>query len=56
MDNQIGFTMYMVHGGTSFGKSAGANFDAWYAPDLTSYDYGAPISEQGIPTSWYYKY
>lgn len=39
------FSMYMVHGGTNFGTSAGANGN--YLPYVTSYDYSAPISEQG---------
>jgi beta-galactosidase len=41
----------MIHGGTNFGFTAGAN--AWwgkYQPYITSYDYKAPISEGGIPT------
>ncbi|XP_010471343.1 PREDICTED: beta-galactosidase 17-like isoform X2 [Camelina sativa] len=42
--------LYMVHGGTNFGFYNGANtgsteFD--YKPDLTSYDYDAPIKESG---------
>ena len=41
--------LYMVHGGTSFGWWAGANGNgnASYAPDISSYDYDAPISEGG---------
>mmetsp|Transcript_2033 Transcript_2033/g.5149 ORF Transcript_2033/g.5149 Transcript_2033/m.5149 type:complete len:331 (-) Transcript_2033:71-1063(-) len=39
----------MAHGGTNFGFWSGANSqgEANYAPDLTSYDYNAPISEAG---------
>jgi hypothetical protein len=39
----------MAHGGTSFAWTAGANGGggASYQPDITSYDYDAPISEGG---------
>ena len=43
------FNLYMLHGGTSFGFTAGAN-DEPYRPQPTSYDYGAPIDEGGSPT------
>lgn len=41
--------LYMAHGGTSFAWTAGANGGggASYQPDITSYDYDAPISEGG---------
>lgn len=45
----ISFSLYMTHGGTSFGHWAGANSPG-FAPDVTSYDYDAPINEQGAPT------
>jgi beta-galactosidase len=36
-------SLYMFHGGTSFGWMKGANSDeSDYEPDVTSYDYGAP--------------
>ncbi|CAG7717941.1 unnamed protein product [Allacma fusca] len=41
---------YMFHGGTNFGFLAGANSgnDApGYYPDITSYDYDAPLTEAG---------
>lgn len=43
------FNMYMFHGGTNFGFMAGANFfaNSTYKPDITSYDYDAPLSEAG---------
>jgi beta-galactosidase len=44
------FNLYMVHGGTNFGFSAGANFSDRYLADVTSYDYDAPIDEAGRPT------
>ncbi|QNS08969.1 glycoside hydrolase family 35 protein [Streptomyces xanthii] len=48
--------LYMAHGGTSFGGWAGANrgggalHDGVLEPDVTSYDYDAPIDEFGRPT------
>lgn len=40
--------LYMVHGGTSFGWMNGANSDLHsYQPDVSSYDYDAPIDEAG---------
>ncbi|XP_023341954.1 beta-galactosidase isoform X3 [Eurytemora carolleeae] len=38
--------IYMFHGGTSFGLSAGSNSDPFLVTP-TSYDYDAPISESG---------
>lgn len=49
----ISFSLYMTHGGTSFGHWAGANSPG-FAPDVTSYDYDAPINEYGLPTEKYY--
>jgi len=43
------FSLYMAHGGTSFGFSAGANSPP-FSPQSTSYDYDAPISESGHAT------
>jgi beta-galactosidase len=45
----------MVHGGTNFAFTAGANYDKKrdIQPDLTSYDYDAPISEAGWVTPKY---
>ncbi|MBQ3878587.1 MAG: beta-galactosidase, partial [Prevotella sp.] len=45
----ISFSLYMTHGGTSFGHWAGANSPG-FAPDVTSYDYDAPINEYGHDT------
>jgi len=39
------FSIYMAHGGTSFGFFTGA--DRPFKPDTSSYDYDAPISEAG---------
>jgi len=48
------FNFYVIHGGTNFAFTAGANSGGkGYEPDLTSYDYDAPINEQGRPTPKY---
>lgn len=49
----ISFSLYMTHGGTNWGHWAGANSPG-YAPDVTSYDYDAPISESGQATAKYH--
>src|SRR6185312_5716889 len=51
----ISFNYYMVHGGTNFGFTSGANYDARHdiEPDITSYDYDAPVSEAGWATPKY---
>ena len=49
----ISFSLYMTHGGTSFGHWAGANSPG-FAPDVTSYDYDAPINEYGQATPKYH--
>lgn len=50
--NGISFNYYMIHGGTNFGFTSGANYDKDHdiQPDLTSYDYDAPINEAGWAT------
>ena len=47
LSHGIGFNLYMVHGGSSWGPMAGANFSDRYEPDISSYDYDAPIDEAG---------
>lgn len=53
LERGISFNLYMVHGGTSWGFMNGANFEernnAGYQPDISSYDYDAPIDEAGRP-------
>ena len=44
----------MTHGGTNWGHWAGANSPG-FAPDVTSYDYDAPISESGQTTPKYWE-
>jgi beta-galactosidase len=51
LDNKKSFNFYVAHGGTNFGFTAGANSGGkGYEPDVTSYDYDAPIDEQGRAT------
>lgn len=55
LKNGISFNYYMIHGGTNFGFTSGANYDKDHdiQPDITSYDYDAPISEAGWATPKY---
>jgi beta-galactosidase len=46
--------LYMFHGGTNFGLTSGANDKGIYRPITTSYDYDAPLAEDGTPTAKYY--
>ena len=52
LDKNISFSLYMTHGGTNWGHWAGANSPG-FAPDVTSYDYDAPINEAGQTTPKY---
>lgn len=54
LDRGISFSLYMTHGGTNWGHWAGANSPG-FAPDVTSYDYDAPINEAGQTTSKYFE-
>ena len=47
------FSIYMAHGGTTFGFWTGA--DRPFKPDTSSYDYDAPISEAGWTTEKFFK-
>lgn len=55
LDNKVSFNYYMVHGGTNFGFTSGANYNKEHdiQPNMTSYDYDAPISEAGWATPKY---
>ncbi|HRI16255.1 MAG TPA: beta-galactosidase, partial [Verrucomicrobiota bacterium] len=53
VDLGASFNLYMAHGGTSFGFTAGAN-DKPYRPQPTSYDYAAPIDEAGRPAAKFF--
>ncbi|GAA1831707.1 beta-galactosidase [Microlunatus capsulatus] len=48
--------LYMFCGGTNFGFTSGANDKGIYAPTTTSYDYDAPLSEDGWPTAKYHAF
>ncbi|MGW0734634.1 beta-galactosidase [Streptomyces sp. NPDC002851] len=53
--------LYMAHGGTNFAGWAGANragelHDGRLLPDVTSYDYDAPIDELGRPTAKFHAF
>ncbi|MCD7721689.1 MAG: beta-galactosidase [Prevotellaceae bacterium] len=54
LDRGISFSLYMTHGGTNWGHWAGANSPG-FAPDVTSYDYDAPINEAGQTTDKYWE-
>ena len=59
LDAGDSFNIYVIHGGTSFGFWAGANASNDYSnfqPDITSYDYSAPITEQGAQGPRYTTY
>ncbi|XP_068173394.1 beta-galactosidase-1-like protein 2 isoform X2 [Antennarius striatus] len=45
--------LYMFHGGTNFGFMNGASDFNTYKPQVTSYDYDAPLSEAGDYTQKY---
>jgi beta-galactosidase len=54
----ISINMYMFHGGTSRDFMNGANINAHepYAPQVSSYDYDAPLDEAGNPTDKFMKF
>jgi beta-galactosidase len=56
LKNKRSVNFYVIHGGTNFGFTAGANAfsPTQYQPDITSYDYDAPINERGQATAKYF--
>jgi beta-galactosidase len=56
LSHKRSFNLYVIHGGTNFGYTAGANAftPVQFQPDVTSYDYDAPVNEQGQATPKYY--
>ncbi|ADV82519.1 glycoside hydrolase family 35 protein [Terriglobus saanensis] len=57
LDHKSSINIYMFHGGTSFGFMSGASWTGGeYLPDVTSYDYDAPLDEAGHPTPKFYAY
>jgi beta-galactosidase len=53
LKNDESFSIYMAHGGTTFGLWSGA--DRPFKPDTSSYDYDAPISEAGWTTEKFFQ-
>jgi beta-galactosidase len=53
LTNNESFSIYMAHGGTTFGLWSGA--DRPFKPDASSYDYDAPISEAGWATPKFFR-
>lgn len=57
LDQGYSLSLYMFHGGTSFGWMNGANWDKGeYQPDVTSYDYDVGLDESGRPTPKYFAF
>ena len=55
--NDTSFILYVITGGTSFGLTSGSNWiGGLFTQDLTSYDYGSPISESGAKSFNYDRY
>ncbi len=54
LERRASFSLYMAHGGTSFGLWTGCRNP--FVPNVTSYDYEAPISEQGRPNPTFPKF
>ncbi|XP_006150056.1 beta-galactosidase-1-like protein 2, partial [Tupaia chinensis] len=50
---RFSLNFYMFHGGTNFGFMGGAVFLNTYLPGVTSYDYGALLTEDGAYTPEY---
>ncbi|AUG75854.1 beta-galactosidase [Kitasatospora sp. MMS16-BH015] len=48
--------IYLLHGGTNFGCTNGANDKGRYRPTVTSYDYDALLDEAGDPTPKYHAF
>ena len=48
--------VYMFHGGTNPGFTAGANDKGTYRAIATSYDYDAPLAEDGTPTEKFWRF
>jgi beta-galactosidase len=51
LSHGISCNLYMAHGGSTFGYMAGANGGQKYEPDISGYDYDAPIDEAGRPNA-----
>ncbi|WP_106213026.1 glycoside hydrolase family 35 protein [Kineococcus rhizosphaerae] len=51
-----GVNVYVLHGGTNFGFTNGANDKGTYQPTVTSYDYDALLDEAGRPTAKFHAF
>ena len=57
VNNGISVNLYMFHGGTTNGFFPGANgSNTYYTPYTTSYDYDAPLSEDGVPNEKFFAF
>lgn len=57
LDNSVSFNVYMLHGGSNFGFTSGANWSSGqYSADTTSYDYDAPMDESGRITPKFFTF
>uniref|UniRef100_A0A3Q2ZK95 Si:dkey-224e22.2 n=1 Tax=Kryptolebias marmoratus TaxID=37003 RepID=A0A3Q2ZK95_KRYMA len=54
LERGVSINLYMFHGGTNFGFMNGAMNFGTYKPQVTSYDYDAPLSEAGDCTTKYH--
>jgi beta-galactosidase len=52
LSHDASFSIYMAHGGTTFGLWSGC--DRPFKPDTSSYDYDAPITEAGWTTEKFF--
>ncbi|MFF2271609.1 beta-galactosidase family protein [Agromyces sp. NPDC058136] len=48
--------IYMFHGGTNPGFTNGANHKGTFRPIATSYDYDAPLAEDGTPNEKFHRF
>lgn len=55
IENDGHFNLYMFIGGTNFGFWNGSNCNPNFEPCITSYDYSAPLTENGELTETYYE-
>lgn len=56
LSHGVSVSMYMFHGGTNFWYTNGANTGGGFQPQVTSYDYDAPLGEWGNCSPKYYAF
>lgn len=54
LSRNISVSIYMFHGGSTFGFMNGANKSKVYKPIISGYDYDSPLDEAGRPTEKFY--